>query len=155
MPALLNQNPAPGIPVTNRGWWILQLNSHETGEVSIPGASSVARENQGTCQELVSHKAGIPSSQQGTLLGRKALDEFVVLRVQLWAKSLGQRLNSSPLLHCRVKPASGCCWAFCRHPVTVNLPWNSTWGQLLCWDPSMGTEMEINWSLVAVVWSAA
>lgn len=51
--------------------------SQSQGHLQLPG------ENQGTCQELVSHKAGIPSSQQGTLLGRKALDEFVVLRVQL------------------------------------------------------------------------
>lgn len=129
-----------------------QVNSQETWGVSVPGASS--GENQGTCQELVSHKAGMSSSQQGTLVEREALDEFVVLRVQLWARSLGQPLSSSPLLPCRVNQPRAAV-GLCRHPVTVNVPWNSTRDQQLCWDPGLGTEMEINWSLVAVVWSAA
>lgn len=114
-------NTASGIPVTNKscsGEFCVSAEQRGADpvhdllwEVSSQEHLPVAREvckNQDTCQELVSHwidkspKPGISSSQQSTLLERKAQDELVVLRVQLLPTSLGQHLNSSAFCYTAV-----------------------------------------------------
>lgn len=137
-------NAASGIPFTNKAWFSISAeqprskSERSQSQEHLPAARGVCQK-QGTCQSRIdkSHEPGISSSQQGTLQGRTAPGEFV----SLWDSASAPQ----PFVTAGVKSASGCAWALFRHRVTAHLPWDSTRAQLLCWKPSMGTEMEINW----------